>query len=638
MNYRAFLPIGVIILLSFFFHSYTSDNTTIKKVAYHPESFLSTELPNGYNELFAGSGECAFCHQDLTTNTGEDVSIANDWRSTMMANSAKDPFWRAKVSHEILTVPQNQEILESTCSKCHAPAGNKNVHFLGQTSYSIDEMVNDPIAMDGVTCTVCHQIPLESMGNNSGNFLVGENHEIWGPYSFEVFTMPMINHTGYTPGYGSQIHDSRLCGSCHTLITNTVDMEGNFTGGTFVEQAVFHEWQNSAYPGSGTSCQECHLPQTEDATVISSRPPWYDVERIPFGKHELVGGNVFMLNLLKDNAEALGVTATSSQFDNTIANTLSMLQQKTLEVNLSEIQRTPDTLFLELELNNKAGHKFPSGYPSRRAFISLMVLDEANDTLFYSGHMDDTFQLIHENEDYEPHYDVINQESQVQIYEMVMGDINGNVTTVLERANNHLKDNRLPPLGFSSQHFNYDTVQIAGLALADDNFNKSGNEEGTGKDHLRFHVPINGNTSDMVIVAKVFYQTVSSKWLSEMFSHSSPEIDDFKSYYETADKTPVMVKESVVMSSLTATDDLELKESLTLYPNPANNTFIVESAEFEIEQLELFTLEGQPVRFDVNKINPKNYTLQLGEQNGLLLLKVQFEGERSAIYKITIIE
>ncbi len=639
MNYRAFLSSGVIIILSLFFYSYTSDYTTVKKIAYHPENFLSTELPNGYNELFAGSGECAFCHQDITTNTGEDVSISNDWRSTMMANSAKDPFWRAKVSHEILMVPQNQELLESTCSKCHAPAGNKNAHYLlGQNSYSLEDMVVDPIALDGVTCTVCHQIPMESMGNNSGNFLVGENHQIWGPYSFEVFTMPMFNHTGYTPGYGSQIHDSRLCGSCHTLITNTVDLEGNFTGGTFVEQAVFHEWQNSAYPETGTTCQECHLPQTQDGTVITSRPPWYDVERIPFGKHELVGGNVFMLNILKDNAEALGVTATSDQFDRTIEKTLSMLQQKTLEANLNEIQRTADTLFLELELTNKAGHKFPSGYPSRRAFISLMVIDEASDTLFHSGQMDDSFQLVHENEDYEPHYDMINEESQVQIYEMVMGDVNGEVTTVLERADTHLKDNRLPPLGFSSQHFSYDTVQITGMALADDNFNKSGNEEGSGKDYIRFHVPINGNTSDMVVIAKVYYQTVSSKWLNEMFSHASTEIDDFKSYYEAADKTPVMVKESVIMSSLTASDDLDLKESLTLYPNPANNTFMVKSAELEIEQMELFTLEGQAVRFDVSKTNPKNYTLQLGEQTGLLLLKVKFEGEKSAIYKITIME
>lgn len=639
MIHKIYPSLLLIIVIAFVSFSYRNAPTTVKKIQFHPENFLSTELPNGYNDLFAGSGECAFCHQDIATNSGTDVSISDDWRSTMMANSAKDPFWRAKVSHEILTVPQNQEILESTCTKCHAPAGNKNAHFLGQTGYSIAEMVEDPIALDGVTCTVCHQIPLESMGNNSGNFLVGEDHQIWGPYSFEVFAMPMFNHTGYTPTYGSQIHDSRLCASCHTLITNTVDMEGNFTGGTFVEQAVFHEWQNSIYPESGTTCQSCHLPQTEEGTVISSRPPWFDVERIPFGKHELAGANVFMLNLLKDNAATLGVTATDDQFDRTISRTLDMLQQKTLESNLYEINRTEDTLFMALELTNKAGHKFPSGYPSRRAFVSFMVISETNDTLFHSGKMNESFQLIHENEDYEPHYDLINTEDQVQVYEMVMGDVNGDVTTVLERADIHLKDNRLPPVGFTSEHFVYDTVQIAGEALNDENFNKTeAGEEGSGKDLIFFHVPVEGNASDLTVVAKVYYQTVSSKWLDEMFSHSSEEIDAFKGFYEVADKTPVLVNETAVVSSLTATEDIEKIEGLTLYPNPSGRSFFIESTKYDIDRIALFSINGQTVPFDYNKTSSKAYTIVPGIQKGLLLLRIGLEGERSATYKVTILE
>ena len=36
--------------------------------------------------------------------------------------------------------------------------------------------------------------------------------------------------------------------------------------------------------------------------------------------------------------------------------------------------------------------------------------------------------------------------------EMVLGDVNANVTTVLERAKNSLKDNRIPPVGFLTNH------------------------------------------------------------------------------------------------------------------------------------------------------------------------------------------
>jgi hypothetical protein len=48
----------------------------------------------------------------------------------------------------------------------------------------------------------------------------------------------------------------------------------------------------------------------------------------------------------------------------------------------------------------------------------------------------------------EPHYQIINRPDQAQIYEMVMGDVNGQFTTVLMRGYAPLKDNRLPPIGF----------------------------------------------------------------------------------------------------------------------------------------------------------------------------------------------
>ena len=65
-------------------------------------------LAGGNNTYFMGSGNCYGCHgPDLLFNyasinaQGEDVNVSDDWRSTMMANSARDPFWRAKVSHEV---------------------------------------------------------------------------------------------------------------------------------------------------------------------------------------------------------------------------------------------------------------------------------------------------------------------------------------------------------------------------------------------------------------------------------------------------------------------------------------------------------------------------------------------------------
>src|SRR5512145_2787996 len=44
---------------------------------------------------FVPSSQCIACHAQLTAPTGEDVSIGYDWRASMMANSARDPYWHA---------------------------------------------------------------------------------------------------------------------------------------------------------------------------------------------------------------------------------------------------------------------------------------------------------------------------------------------------------------------------------------------------------------------------------------------------------------------------------------------------------------------------------------------------------------
>ncbi|MFN8775824.1 MAG: hypothetical protein ACK5XV_03575, partial [Flavobacteriales bacterium] len=84
-----------------------------EKARYHTQGEMirfmtGGNLPVGDNGLFIGSGKCAGCHgvdnaippiANLTSE-GVHVSPAEDWRATIMALSARDPFWRAKVAHE----------------------------------------------------------------------------------------------------------------------------------------------------------------------------------------------------------------------------------------------------------------------------------------------------------------------------------------------------------------------------------------------------------------------------------------------------------------------------------------------------------------------------------------------------------
>ena len=109
-------------------------------------------LPGQETTLFAGSGVCARCHEGLFED-GIDVSPVTLWRSTMMANAAKDPLWRAKVSREVSEFPDLQAAIEEKCIKCHSPVLYKQSVFDGMP-YSIANLENDRLARDGDTCTV----------------------------------------------------------------------------------------------------------------------------------------------------------------------------------------------------------------------------------------------------------------------------------------------------------------------------------------------------------------------------------------------------------------------------------------------------------------------------------------------------
>ena len=135
-------------------------------------------LPTQETALFAGSGVCARCHEGLfESESGVDVSPVTLWRSTMMANAAKDPLWRAKVSSEVSEFgrfPDLSAAIEEKCIKCHAPVLYKQSVFYG-LSYSIADLVNDPLAKDGDTCTVCHQILPDNFSlkdSFSGDFMI----------------------------------------------------------------------------------------------------------------------------------------------------------------------------------------------------------------------------------------------------------------------------------------------------------------------------------------------------------------------------------------------------------------------------------------------------------------------------------
>ncbi len=544
---------------------------------------MSGDLPDVQNALFAGSGLCAGCHgndpeeQGFITESGWNVNPTDFWRASIMANSAKDPFWKAKVSHEVAVNPAHQGLIEDKCTSCHTPLGHFGAHYENpETQYSMADLADDELALDGISCNACHQQSPVGLGTRFTGDLTFVTDTLFGPFGAgkdeePLLSAPMTNFVGFEPMYGEHMGKSELCAGCHTLITQAIDPENSEIQDIhFVEQATYHEWLNSIYGGNDLAlrreCQSCHMPKINAEAKISSGYAWL-LPRGPITSHYMMGSNTFMLEMFKNNIELLGLSATEAQFDSSIAYTLDMLQNQSVLLHVDEAGYLDDTLSFTVKLENLAGHKFPSGYPSRRAYIEFIATNDEGETLFHSGALDADYEVVGHDENYEPHYDVITQEDQVQIYELVFGDTNGDVSTVLLRGAAPIKDNRLTPVGFTTSHAVYDTTFIAGNALNDPNFNFEAGEEGSGTDEITYRIALNGIDGNIHVTASLHYQAAPPKWNEEMFAYDTPEIELFRELYLAQGAAPVLVAEESISTTVDYIERLRAP-SFGVYPNP----------------------------------------------------------------------
>src|SRR5690348_4976687 len=67
------------------------------------------------------SDRCFACHNELTATNEADISIGLNWRASIMANSARDPYWQASVRRETIDHSQSGRAIEDECSVCHMP-------------------------------------------------------------------------------------------------------------------------------------------------------------------------------------------------------------------------------------------------------------------------------------------------------------------------------------------------------------------------------------------------------------------------------------------------------------------------------------------------------------------------------------
>jgi hypothetical protein len=444
-----------------------------------------------------------------------------------------------------------------------------------------DNNFNDPmakygaLARDGISCMICHQMKDNSnkklIDIATGKFEVAEivnnQNQIYGPREKPVEHI-MTESLGMKPVHSTFIQKSRVCATCHNVHLPVVDPSGKIIKSGY-EQSTYLEWDNSAFrDGQPTqkSCQDCHMPtqyrgkqingkiaNVEDQDFPDYRPDFQShlkgifapVEKINVKvrenvrRHSLNGINVFALMMFDQFDDILGIRKTSYMsgindgLQSAIRNNNHMAKTETAQVVFASAPTATATgIQTRIKVINRAGHRFPSGVGFRRAFLEVKVTNSSGQLVWASGITNPAGVIVdragnvlptefrQDTGKYQPHHQVINNESQVQIYEEVVKGLDGKFTTSFLNLAHHEKDNRLLPQGWNkagAPGFDAEQVKATQPTLGenqDPDF-----VDGSGSDTITYNMNIPGGaTAGLTVSAQLYYQSIPPSYLKDRFT------------------------------------------------------------------------------------------------------------------------
>jgi len=570
-----------------------------------PESMdhVVPRADTNHPQPFVTSDQCIGCHDATGTlsptmadlprmlwpnalaNPIVNVSPNGEWRFSMMGLSGRDPIFFSQLSSENALHPyleghplDAKPFVQDLCLSCHGVMGERQYkadtgNLLTRAELLKPDSSYGALARDGVSCSSCHHIAADGLGDPStftAKFLLGPVDEIYGPYKDNVSTYSMKSALGMQPQATdqNQIESSKLCGSCHTIVLPVYRVDGqqvvkNGMPEQFYEQTTYLEWLNSEF--LDRSCQSCHMPQNykgnplsykianiEDNTfpAIPTRAPDQDitlVQRDDYHRHALLGINIFALEMFRQFRSELGLyqqdpmlrspDQTIPGIDTAIATSLESASQKTALVEVQSLAKTNDTIIADVKITNLVGHSFPSGVGFRRAFIDFQVLDQEGNVLWESGRADDTGVITDgtgtplatefftaSQQTFQQHHWIDNPitgEDQVQIYEELAVNPEGLLTTSFIALDHKVKDNRLQPRGWKATGPFADETGPVGTCVS----NGSGKDcdpnygDGSGTNVVRYKIPLNTKTAKAASVrANLYYQSIPPYYLFDRAS------------------------------------------------------------------------------------------------------------------------
>jgi hypothetical protein len=209
--------------------------------------------------------------------------------------------------------------------------------------------------------------------------------------------------------------------------------------------------------------------------------------------HILVGGNTWVPGILQDSRWRLSNPADADALNLTIIEARSMLRRAaTVEVDL---ETNGNQKIAAVRVINETGHKLPTGYPEgRRMWVNLRAYDAGGTLIYESG----AYNLA---------TGVLN-ESGAKIYEAKQGltpqwaaqvGLTAGPTFHFALNNTTIKDNRIPPRGYTVAAFDRPGLRPVGATY----------EDGQYWDDTEYVVP----AATVRVEATLYYQLISKDYL-----------------------------------------------------------------------------------------------------------------------------